>query len=58
MLFIDITGAFDHVRRNELMRKMEVLVADGDLVRWIGSFIWEKGVSIIVDSHYCEVVEV
>lgn len=33
MLLMDVKGAFDHVSKNSLMQNMEVLGADGDLVR-------------------------
>lgn len=29
---IDVKGAFDHVSRNELMRKIEAMGVDSDLV--------------------------
>lgn len=58
MLLIDVKGAFDHVSRNGLMCKIEVLGADEDLVRWTGSFELERKVSLVEDDHQCEDMEV
>lgn len=58
MFLMDVKGAFDHVSRNGLMRKTKALGADRDLVRWTGFFIVDRKVSLIVDCHQCEAVEV
>lgn len=58
MLLIDVKGAFYHIGRNCLTRKMEALGAEADLVRWTGSFMSERKVSLVVDRHQCEAVEV
>lgn len=58
MLLMDVKGAFNHVSRNELMRKMEAMSADGDLVRWTGSFMEERKVSLVVDGLQCRAVAV
>lgn len=33
MLFMDVKRAFEHVSRNKLMRKIEAMEADGNLIR-------------------------
>lgn len=58
MLLKYVKRAFDHVSRNYLMRKMKTLGADGDLVRWTGSFLSKRMVSLVVDGHQCVAVEV
>lgn len=34
MVLMDVKEEFDLVGRNELIRKIEVIWTDGDLVRW------------------------
>lgn len=58
MLLMDVKGAFDHVSRYELIRKMEAMEADGELVRWMDLFLSKKMVSLVVDGHQYEEVEV
>lgn len=58
ILLIDVKGAFDHVSKNGLMRKMDKLGADEDLIRRIGSFKSERKVSLVVDGHQSQAVEV
>lgn len=36
MLLMDFKVAFDHISRNGLIRKVEVIGADGNLVRYTG----------------------
>lgn len=52
-----VKGAFDHVRRNGLMQKMDALGTDGDLITWTGSFLSERMVSLVVKGHQCQTVE-
>lgn len=54
ILLIDVKRTLYHVSRNKIMRKMNVLGADEDLVRWMRSFMSERRVSLVVDSHQCE----
>lgn len=58
MLLMHVKSAFDYVIKNGKMPKMEAVGADGDLVRWTGFFISERKVSLVVDGHHCETVEV
>lgn len=55
---MDVRGAFNHVCRNSLMRKMEAMGTDGDLVRWTGFFISDRRASLVVGGHQCEEAEV
>lgn len=41
IFLINVKRAFDHVSRNKLMRKMEMIGADSDIVRWTCSFVSE-----------------
>lgn len=58
MLLMDIKEAFNHVSRNELIRKMEAMRADSDLVRWRRLFMLERKESLVIDGHHCEATEV
>lgn len=53
MFLMDLKGAFDHVNRKSLIRNMETLEVDEDLVRWTESFMSERSVSLVVDSQPC-----
>lgn len=39
MLLIDVKGALDHVSRNYLLRTIDGINADGDLMQWTESFM-------------------
>lgn len=58
MLLIDVQGTFNQVSRNEFMRKMEAMGAGSDLVRSTCLFMMKRRVSLVVDDHQCEAVEV
>lgn len=58
MLLMDVKEAFDNVSRNCLMQKMEASGAGGDLVRWTGSFMLKRRVSLVVEAYQCDAVEV
>lgn len=58
MLLMDVKRTFDHVSKNELMRKIEAMGVDGDLVRCTGSFMSERRVSLVVQDHQCDAPEV
>ena len=50
-LFMDVKGAFDHVSRSQLLRRMIELGIDGDLVAWTRSFLIDRKIQIIIDGH-------
>ena len=50
-LFMDVKGAFDHVSRSQLLKRMVELGIDGDLVAWTRSFLTERKISIVIDGH-------
>lgn len=35
LLLMDVKGAFDHVSRNYLLRQMERIGVDGNLMEWV-----------------------
>lgn len=58
MLIMDVKGAFSHIIRNGLMRKIKALRANRDLVRWRASFMSERRVKLRVDDKQCKEAEV
>lgn len=42
---------------NGLLLKMNEIGADSDLVQWTGSFMTERRVSLVIDSHHCDLAE-
>lgn len=58
MLIMDIKGTFDHVSRNDLLRKIDGVCADRDLVRWTSLFILEQNISLLADGDQCKTAEV
>lgn len=50
-LFMDVKGAFDHVSKVELLRKMLDLGIDGDLIKWTKSFLSDRKVQLVIDGH-------
>lgn len=53
MLLMDIKGAFDHVCRNCLLRSMDDMGVDRDLMRWTVSFMSDRSVGLVIDSYQC-----
>lgn len=50
-LFMDIKGAFDHVSRCQLLKRIIELGIDGDLVAWTRSFLTNRKIQIVIDGH-------
>ena len=50
-LFIDVKKAFDHVLKGQLFNQMIELGIDGDLVTWIGFFLTDQKVQLVIDGH-------
>ncbi len=50
-LFIDVKGAFDHVSRSQLLKRMIDLDIDGDLVAWTKSFLTDRKIQLVIDGH-------
>lgn len=53
MLLMDIESAFSYVRSNWLIRKMDVLGANRNLVRWTNSFMSRRRINLVVAVHQC-----
>lgn len=51
-LFMDVKGAFDHVSKGQLIKRMMELGVDGDLIRWTKSFLTDRTVQLVIDG--CE----
>jgi ribonuclease HI len=52
-LFMDVKGAFDHVNPGKLVARMIELGLDGDLVRWVQSFLTDRQVQLNIDNMQC-----
>jgi ribonuclease HI len=52
-LFIDVKGAFDHVNPRRLVIRMRELSLDGDLIRWVQSFLTDRQVQLSIDNTQC-----
>ena len=50
-LFMDVKGAFDHVSKEHLLTQMVELGIDGDLVTWIGGFLIDRKIQLVIDRH-------
>ena len=55
---MDVKGAFDHVSKGQLLRRMVELGIDGDLVTWTGSFLTDRKIQLVIDGHDNEEREV
>ena len=50
-MFMDVKGAFDHVSKSQLLRRMVGLGIDGDLVSWTRSFLTDRKIQLTIDRH-------
>lgn len=50
-LFMDIKGAFDHVVRSKLIGGLQATGMDGDLIRWVASFMSNRRALLVIDGH-------
>ena len=50
-LFMDIKGAFDHVVRGKLIGGLRDTGMDGDLIRWVASFLIGRQALLVIDGH-------
>lgn len=51
LLLMDVKGAFDHVSRNQLLRSMRDMKIDGNLIKWVGSFMTDRRLQLVIDGH-------
>jgi hypothetical protein len=50
-LFMDIKGAFDHVVGSKLIGGLRDTGMDGDLIRWVASFLTDRYALLVIDGH-------
>ena len=50
-LFIDVKEAFDHVSKDQLPTRMIELGIDSDLVTWIGFFLTNRKIQLVIDKY-------
>jgi ribonuclease HI len=50
-ILMDMKGAFDHVSRTRLTKRMEELEANLQLIRWMDTFMKDRKVSLIINGH-------
>lgn len=53
MLLINVKRTFDHVSRNCLLRVMEDMDTNGDLMKWTESFMSDRNIGLAIDGHHC-----
>ena len=52
-LFLDVKGAFDHVNPRRLITRLIEFNLDGDLIRWVQSFLTDRWVQLQIDNTQC-----
>ncbi|ODM14511.1 hypothetical protein SI65_10133 [Aspergillus cristatus] len=52
-LFLDVKGAFDHVNPSRLITRLIEFNLDGDLIRWVQSFLTNRWVQLQIDNTQC-----
>jgi hypothetical protein len=50
-LFMDIKGAFNHVDPARLVKWIEEIGINGDLIYWVTSFLMDRKVQLVIDGH-------
>jgi hypothetical protein len=50
-ILMDVKGAFNHVSRTRLTKRLEELEADLQLIRWTDNFVKDRKVSLIINGH-------
>jgi len=50
VLLMDVKGAFPHVAKGNLIKRMEEMGFQADLVRWVESFMEERKVMMLMDG--------
>ena len=51
ILLIDIKGAFNHVSRARLAKKIAKLQIDDNLISWTQSFLTDRWVELVIDGY-------
>ena len=52
-LFLDVKGAFNHVNPSRLIAQLIEFNLDGDLIRWVQSFLTDRWVQLQIDNTLC-----
>ena len=50
-LFMDIKGAFDHVSKGQLLKRIFELGVDGDFITWTRLFLIDRKVQLGIHEH-------
>jgi len=50
VMFMDVNGAFPHVAKGNLIKRMEEMGFEVDLVRWVESFMGDRKVIMSMDG--------
>jgi hypothetical protein len=58
VLLMDVKGAFPHVAKGNLIKRMEEMGFEADLVRWVESFMEERKVIMSMDGKEGDSMEV
>jgi len=58
VLLMDVKGAFPHVAKGNLIKKMEEMGFEADLVRWVESFMEEQKVVMSMDGREGDIMDV
>jgi hypothetical protein len=52
---MDVKGAFNYVARKQLLKRMIQLRIPGDLIQWTNSFLTDRQIQLIINSHTCPI---
>jgi len=58
VLLMDVMGAFPHVAKGNLMKRMEEMGFEADLVRWVENFMEERKVIMSMDGREGDIMDV
>jgi len=58
VLLMDVKGAFLHVAKGNLIKRMEEMEFEADLIRWVESFMEERKVIMSMDGRDGDIMEV
>lgn len=50
LLLMDVKGAFDHVSRGYLLRRLKEVGIDGSIVEWVRSFMTDRRLQLVIDG--------
>jgi hypothetical protein len=50
-LLTDVKGAFDHVSKTQLTKRLQELEADPQIIKWTESFMTDRKASLLINGH-------